>query len=195
MAERRLIYEDPRVGQPYVMRSYLAPERDSGDQEEAAALTVLAEVLGGGTTSLLSEKLQFDDRKAVYTSAYYSGKSLDDTTFDLILAPAPGVTLEQLEAELDEVIANFLEEGIAPGRLDRIKSLLNADQIYARDDVYQVANRYGRALTQGLTVEDVQAWPGLLQDVTEEDVLNAARKVFNRDKAVTGYMKASEVTQ
>ena len=195
MAERRLIYEDPRVGQPYVMRSYLAPERDSGDQEEAAALTVLAEVLGGGTTSLLSEKLQFDDRKAVYTSAYYSGKSLDDTTFDLILAPAPGVTLEQLEADLDEVIANFLEEGIAPGRLDRIKSLLNADQIYARDDVYQVANRYGRALTQGLTVEDVQAWPGLLQNVTEEDVLNAARKVFNRDKAVTGYMKASEVTQ
>ena len=36
MAERRLIYEDPRVGQPYVMRSYLAPERDSGDQEAGA---------------------------------------------------------------------------------------------------------------------------------------------------------------
>lgn len=195
MAERRLIYEDPRVGQPYVMRSYLAPERDSGDQEEAAALTVLAEVLGGGITSILSEKLQFDDRKAVYTSAYYGGKSLDDTTFDLIVAPAPGVTLEQLETAMDEVIANFLEEGIDPGQLERIKMLLNADQIYARDDVYQVANRYGRALTQGLTVEDVQAWPDLLQQVTAEDVLAAARNVFNRDKAVTGYMKAPEVTQ
>lgn len=76
MAERRLIYEDPRVGQPYVMRSYLAPERDSGQQDEAAALTVLAEILGGGITSLLSEKLQFDESKAVYTSAYYNGKSL-----------------------------------------------------------------------------------------------------------------------
>src|SRR6056297_2631000 len=29
MAERRLSFEDPRVAQPYVMRTYLAPERDS----------------------------------------------------------------------------------------------------------------------------------------------------------------------
>lgn len=195
MAERRLIYEDPRVGQPYVMRSYLAPERDSGDQDEAAALTVLAEILGGGITSLLSEKLQFDESKAVYTSAYYSGKSLDDTTFDLIVAPAAGVTLQEIEDAMDEVIATFLEEGINEEQLERIKMQLRADEIYGRDDVNQVANRYGRALTQGLTVEDVQAWPGVLQAVTADDVLAAARKVFNRDKAVTGWMKAPEVTQ
>ena len=195
MAERRLIYEDPRVGQPYVMRSYLAPERDSGDQDEAAALTVLAEILGGGITSLLSEKLQFDESKAVYTSAYYSGKSLDDTTFDLIVAPAAGVTLQEIEDAMDEVIATFLEEGINEEQLERIKMQLRADEIYGRDDVNQVANRYGRALTQGLTIEDVQAWPGVLQAVTADDVLAAARKVFNRDKAVTGWMKAPEVTQ
>ncbi|KZY29905.1 zinc protease [Roseovarius sp. HI0049] len=195
MAERRVIYEDPRVGQPYVMRSYLAPERDSGDQQEAAALTVLAEILGGGITSLLSEKLQFDESKAVYTSAFYSGKSLDDTTFDLVVAPAAGVTLQEIETAMDEVIANFLEEGIDEDQLARIKMQLKADEIYARDDVNQVANRYGRALTQGLTVEDVQAWPDILQQVTAEDVLAAARKVFDRDKAVTGWMKTPEVTQ
>ena len=37
-AERRLTYKDPRVSQPYVQRSYLAPERDRGEQEQAAAL-------------------------------------------------------------------------------------------------------------------------------------------------------------
>ena len=34
---------------------------------------------------------------------------------------------------------------------------LRAAQVYARDDVDSIANRYGRALTQGLTVADVQA--------------------------------------
>lgn len=36
-AARRLSYEDPRVSQPYLLRGYLAPERDSGDQRAAAA--------------------------------------------------------------------------------------------------------------------------------------------------------------
>ena len=95
MAERRMIFRDARVAQPYLSRSYLAAERDSGAQEEAAALTLLAEILGGGSTSVLTGALQFDSRIAVQTGVYYSGLSLDDTTFNLVVVPAAGVTLEQ----------------------------------------------------------------------------------------------------
>ena len=65
LAERRLVLEDPRVGQPYVARSYIAPERDSGAQEKAAALTMLSEVLGGGPTALLDETLQIESQTTV----------------------------------------------------------------------------------------------------------------------------------
>ncbi|MGJ8590537.1 MAG: M16 family metallopeptidase, partial [Yoonia sp.] len=95
-AERRVIFRDPRVAQEYVSRSYLAPERDPGDQTTAAALTILAEILGGGTTSYLAEKLQFDTQVATYSSAYYQGQALDDTTFDLVVVPRPDVTLEDI---------------------------------------------------------------------------------------------------
>ena len=195
MAERRMVFEDARVAQPYVTRSYLAPERDSGAQEEAAALTLLAEILGGGTTSLMAEKLQFDTQRAVSTGAYYWGTALDDTTFSLVVVPAPGVTLQEAEEAMDEVIETFLETGVDPEQLERIKMQVRASQIYARDDVGQLANRYGRALTQGLTVEDVQAWPEILEAVTAEDIVAAARDVFDRDKSVTGWLKAPEVTQ
>jgi len=67
-AERRLIFRDARVAQPYLSRSYIAPERDSGAQETAAALTMLAELLGGGTTSYMAEKLQFDTQVSTYTA-------------------------------------------------------------------------------------------------------------------------------
>jgi len=193
LSERRMVMEDARVAQPYVMRSYLAPERDAGAQEEAAALTVLAELLGGSpVNSVLPEKLQFDSKVAIYSSAFYSGLSLDDTTFGLVVVPAPGVSLQDAEDAMDAAIAEFLVEGVDAEDFARIKAQIKADEIYSRDDTSRLARRYGQALTQGLTVADVQAWPGILQAVTEEDVLNAARQVFDRDRAVTGWLTRPE---
>ncbi len=195
LAERRLVMEDPRVGQPYVARSYIAPERDSGAQEKAAALTMLAEVLGGGPTALLDEALQFETQTAVFSRASYRGGSLDDTTFDIYVAPAAGVTLQEAEIAMDQVIEDFLVNGVPEGVLDRIKKQVRASEIYSRDSISGLANKYGRALTTGLTVEDVQTWPDVLQAVTEDDVMAAAREVFDRKQSVTGYLKAPEVTQ
>ena len=189
-APRRLVFEDPRVAQPYVIRTYLAPERDPGAQEKAAALTLLAELLGGGQTSVLSQKLQFDAPTAVYASAFYSGQSYDDTTFGLIVVPSEGVSLEEAEAAMDTAVAEFLEEGIDTAKLERIKFQIGAQEIYARDNVSGLARKYGSALTSGLTVEDVQAWPEVLQAVTEEDILTGAREIFDRDASVTGYLTA-----
>jgi len=191
MAARRLTMQDPRVSQPYLIRSYLAPERDSGNQERAAALTMLAEILGGGTTSLMAEKLQFDEQIAVQSSVWYDGESLDDTTIKLAVVPVPGVTLPEAEAAMDAVIDGFLETGVDAEQLERIKMQVRAAQIYARDDVNGLANRYGAALASGLTIQDVQDWPTILQNVTAEDVMTAARDVFQLKNSVTGYLTAS----
>jgi zinc protease len=191
-AERRLTMRDARVAQPYVSRSYLAPERDSGAQEQAAALTMLSEVLGGGQTSVLTEKLQFESQIAVYSGVFYNGMSLDDTTFDVVVVPSAGVSLQEAEDAMDAAIAEFMETGVDSEQLDRIKMQLRAAQIYARDNVDRIANRYGRALTSGLTVADVQAWPDLLQAVTEDDIMQAARDVFDRNASVTGWLMRPE---
>ncbi|WP_238371894.1 M16 family metallopeptidase [Heliomarina baculiformis] len=195
-AARRLTYKDARVAQPYVSRSYLAPERDPGDQERAAALTVLAEMLGGGTTSFLAEKLQFDNPTAVWTGAFYNGKSLDKTTFDMIVVPSDGVSLSEAEAALDEALAAFMERGVDMEQLERIKMQLRASQIYARDNVDGIGQRYGSALAIGLTVQDVQDWPDVLQAVTADDIMQAARDLFREESSVTGWlMRDTEVTQ
>jgi zinc protease len=194
-AERRVIFRDPRVAQEYVSRSYLAPERDPGDQTTAAALTILAEILGGGTTSYLAEKLQFDTQVATYSSAYYQGQALDDTTFDLVVVPRPDVTLEAAEDAMDAAISTFLKEGVDPEQLKRIKAQMRAEQIYSRDSAERVANRYGRALAIGLSVQDVHDWPDVLEAVTAEDIMQAARDVFNPAASVTGWLMREEVTQ
>lgn len=196
LAERRLEMRDARVSEPFMMRSYLAPHRQSGNQKEAAALVYLAELLGGsGTTSLLAKKLQFEDPKAVYSYAFYDGTALDSGSFGFGLAPLPGVTPQEAEAAMDQVVADFMAAGPDPAAFARIKTQLGASEIYAQDNVEALARRYGEALSVGLTVEDIKAWPEVLQSVTPDDVMEAARKVLDRRAAVTGWLLPEENDQ
>lgn len=189
LAERRLVLEDERVSEPYVLRTYLAPERDPGNQREAAALTVLAELLGGnGQTSVLARALQFDRKVAVYSAAFYDGTSIDDATFGLVVTPAQGVSLAEAEAALDKVLAGFLKDGPDPAALERIRTQVRASEIYARDDVQSLANRYGQELSVGLTMTDIDTWDEALSAVTAEDVMAVAQKVLDRKNAVTGWL-------
>jgi len=196
LSERRLVMEDARVGQPYLTRNYLAFERDSGSQEKAAALEVLAELLGGSpATSILAGKLVFDRQIALRASAFYNGTTYDDTSFGFLVIPNHGVSLAKAEAALDRAIAEFLEEGIAPEQLARVKRRAHAARIYANDSALSLARRYGRALTAGLTLDDIAAWPAILQAVTEEDVMAAAHEVLDRHSAVTGWLKQPEAAE
>ena len=191
-AERRLTYTDPRVSQPYLSRSYLAPERDSGAQKEVAALVYLSDLLGGSPfTSALGQALQFDSQIAVYTGAGYDGSNLDDSTFNITVAPSEGVSLSEAEAAMDQAIADFMAKPIDPAQMDSIRMQLRASEIYALDNVEGLANRYGAALSQGLAIQDVQDWPQILQDVTESDIKAVAASVLNRDQSVTGWVVSS----
>lgn len=189
IAQRRVIYEDARVANPYVSIEYLAPERNAGDQEEAAALTLLAEILAGsGFTSVLPREMQLDDERSLFVGAYYSGTSLDETTFTLINMPLPGTPLEQAEADILAEVEEFLEEGIDPAQFERIRFQIEAARIYEEDDASGLARAYGRALASGLTVADVQSWPDVLAATTIEDVMDAAREIFGQDATTIGYL-------
>ena len=188
-APRRIEYVDERVSQPYVVRSYLAPERNSGDPRSAAALVLLADILGDGQASVLQRKLQFETQEALYASASYSGVSLDKTSFGIYIVPAADVTLLDAEAALDRAISEFLEEGVDEAQLARLKTQYRAAGIYAQDNVNGLANAYGRALTSGLTLEDIHAWPDILQSITSDEIIAAATQVFDLNSSVTGWIR------
>ena len=190
IVERRLIFEDERVSQPYITRTYLAAERDPGQQREAAALTLLADLIGSdGIQSILGKTLQLDNKKAIYTNAYYNGLSYDDTNFSLIVVPNNDVTLLDIEVELDKVINTFISNGIDEDHLERIKFQYKAQQIYSLDSAYSQARRFGVGLTSGLTIEDVLAWPKIIQDIKSSEILAAAVSLFKKESSVTGWIR------
>ena len=191
LAERRVIFEDQRVASPYLVRIYLAQNRQSGNQEQAAALSLLADLLGSsGIASELGRNLQLEQEIAVSTGAWYSGDSLDPDEFGLFVVPSQGVSLADAEAAMDEVLANFATEGVDPVQLARVKATRLANEIYGMDDQFHLAQRYGAALTTGLTLDDVAAWPQVLDAVSAEDIMQAAAEVLQMRRSVTAYLRA-----
>lgn len=185
---RRMEMHDARVAQPRLVRSYLAPERNAGDQGTAAALTVLAELLGGSMqTSVLGQKLAIPG-KAIWVGASYDGLAVDQTTFTIAMVPAEGIEPEKAEAMLDDVLANFLKTGLNPDDLELVKTRIRAAQIYARDSAHGRAYDYGQGLATGLTIEDVNDWPDVLASVTAEDVSEVAQTLLNSKATVTGWL-------
>ena len=202
LAERRLVFEDARVGTPYVSRMYLAPVRRAGDQSQAAALQMLAALLGGSsTTSVLERRLNFEQGIALSAWAGYNGMARDYGTFSLGIAPVDGVSLEDAEAALDAAVADFLEDGVDQAQFDRVRRQIRASEIYALDDMQGRARQYGVGLSVGLGVDDISGWVDALDAVTPDDVIAAGQFLLDRRNSVTGYLtqpaatSPSEVTQ
>jgi len=188
VAPRSLTFADPRVEQPIMQREYLVPSFAAAKPGESAALEVLAHILGSGSNSRLYTALVMDQHVAVGAGAWYESSAIDMTKFGIYCAPRPGTTLPQLEAAADAVIAQVAGKGITPEELERGKTKLIADAIYAHDSQASMARWFGEALTTGSSVADVEHWPDRIRAVTAEQVQEAARHWLDKRRSVTGYL-------
>ena len=194
-AARRVVLRDARVDTPRFQRMYLTPSYNTGADGEGAALELLAQILGGGTTSRLYTKLVIDEKVAILAGSWYSGDFLDSGSIGLYGAPAPGNDEVALEAAIDAVLEDVVTNGVTEEELADAKNLLIADTIYAVDSQTRLARIFGVALTSGQTVEDVQSWPERIQQVTLQQVQDAAKKYLRMESSVTGLLLPPEAEQ
>jgi len=187
-AAKRVVLRDGRVRQASWSRSYLAPSRHAGAIEQSYPLEVLAEILGGGTTSRLYRALVIEQRVAVSAGAWYDGVAYDLTRFGLHATPTRSGDVATVEKAMDAEIARLLADGVTDEEVERVKSRMLAEAVYARDSLYIAARVFGEALTAGLTVEDVEAWPDRIRAVTAAQVNAAARAVLQSKASVTGVL-------
>ena len=187
-AERRLTFADLRVTQPSLQRSYLVPSHTTAKDKEDDALEMLSYVLGGGANSRLYRALVIEKRLATTAGSWYQGTSLDATRFGIYGTPAAGVPLEKLEAAIDAEVETLLDGGPNEEELERAKSRLIADFVYAQDNQSQLARQYGAALTTGSTVQAVLERPERLRAVTAGEVRDVARRYLDKRRSVTGYL-------
>jgi len=186
-APREVELADPRVRQPLWLRSWLAPSFSAGASEHAYALEVLAEVLGGTSTSRLYRALVIDRRIATSIGASYRGSALDRSSFRIYASPQANVDLEKLEGAIEGELEKLLgDEPITGDEVERATQRMVAEAIYARDSLSTAVRSFGVALATGRTVEDVERWPERIGAITADEVNAAAAHVLEAEKSVTG---------
>ena len=73
--------------------------------------------------------------------------------------------MPDLENEIDAVIAEIIAKGVAADELERAKTRMIADAVYAQDSQASMARWFGVALSTGSTVRDVLTWPDRIKAV------------------------------
>lgn len=187
-AARRVVLKSSRVRHPSWSRTYLAPSYTTATGAEAYALQVLAEILGSNATSRLYRSLVIDQAVAASASAWYSADGLDSGEFGISGSPRIGIGIDVVETAFSVQIKRLLSGGVSADEVARAKRSLKADAIYARDSLSAGPNIFGRALTSGRTIEDVENWPERIGAVTPANVDAAAKVVFRDNRSVTSIL-------
>lgn len=187
-AERRVIMRDARASSPSWQRQYLTAAARNLPAREELALSLLADIVGGGNQSRLYQKLTVEQKIAAYAGAWFSADNLDYGTLGVYAAPNTGVSVEQVEKAVDEVLADVAAKGVTQEELDRSRNSVIASATYLLDSQDKLARVFGVALTTGQSIADVLNWEKDMATVTLEDVNKAARTAFERKASVTGIL-------
>jgi zinc protease len=117
------------------------------------------------------------------------GSAMEDTRLSIYAVPAGDVALEDLERAVDETLRRLPDEALDASSIERAKTRLVAETIYASDSQSSLARIYGSALAIGETIEDVRRWPAQIEALTRDDLIAAAERVLIPRRSVTGLLR------
>ena len=143
-------------------------------------------IAAGGATSRLYQSLVADEQVASSAGGWYSGLYLDSGTIGIYAVAADGVPLDRVEQSIDRVLHDLRANGATQAEVDRAKKQFLAEFVYESDSQVALARRYGSGLALGLTVEQIDRWPGSIAQVTLDDVRKVANKYLDLRRSVTG---------
>jgi zinc protease len=150
---------------------------------------VLSEILGGSTVSRLYRSLAVDGGIAIDAGSAYGPDSLDATSFVIWGSPRPGRDLKEIEAGVEKVIAELLKSGVTEDEVARAKQQLQDGAVLARDNLQTAPRLIGSALMSGRDVQEIEAWPDRIGEVTAAEVNEAARTLFRPEVTVTSELR------
>jgi zinc protease len=178
---KRVIVKAP-AELPYVRLAYKAPAlRDPENEWEPFALSLLAELLGGGDAARLHEILVREKRLATSVGAEYDMISRGPGMVFLYAAAAHGKSGLELEASLREIVTRVAKEGVSAEELERAKVQQIAQTVYKRDSFFAQALEIGMLEASGLSFRDAERIPQQLRAISAEQVRMVASKYFVDD--------------
>jgi zinc protease len=190
--ERRLVMHHVNVKHPSWSRDYMAPSTAYGNKEQAIALFVLAQLLGEGKSSRLYQSIVVEQKLATAIWVDYNGFTMGPSVLSIGITPEQGVDLGNVEKALDKELQRAVHEGFSDEELNRAKTLLKAETIYARDGLTGMARIMGWLRICGLDKDYFTRWPELIDAVTVPQINQAAKETLQITRSVTATLLPQE---
>jgi zinc protease len=185
---RQITLRNARVRDPWLQRYYLVPSYRTAKAREAEALELLLKVIVADGSSRLQGKPGADEKAAGSISGRYLGYGRDYSVLSLAARASNG-DLGAVEAGVDAMLDDIRKAGVTQLELENAKkSALLDHQLYDSDEPAKLAERYGRALAEGRTIQQVEGWPDAISKVTTEDIRTVANDCLDARHAVTGWL-------
>lgn len=159
---------------PALYLGFNVPSRHTGKAGEAEALRLLAGVMDEGFSARLETRLVREQRVAAAVSSGYDAFARGDTLFVITAVPAPGLTLNELEAAVLAEVEKLKVEPVTAQELNRVYAGLLADDVFSRDSVREQASSIGRLESVGSSWRALEEWPQALRSITPDAVREAA---------------------
>jgi len=181
---------------PYILMGYKVPVLNSAENEtDVYALEVLTGILDGGASARLASRLVRGKQIAVSAGAGYNLVSRLPELFMLDATPAEGQTVFDMEYALKEEIYNLKSELVSADELQRVKAQVLASAVYERDSNFYQAMQLGMLETVGIGWKKVDEYVKKVNQITAEQVRDAARKYLLEDQLSIAYLDPQPITK
>ncbi|WP_457643256.1 M16 family metallopeptidase [Persephonella sp.] len=169
---RKEVIKKPQITRAYVAVGWQAPPVSS---KESFTATVLEEILTGGRTSVLYQKLRETGMVQAIYGGYLSHRGTSQFLFYFITEPSK---VEQVKKELFKILDGYRKEGVPEELVENAKRKIINSEVFAREEVTHDAQSLGYAAS---VVEDIYYdvnFTKNIKKVTKEDVDRFIKKYF-----------------
>jgi zinc protease len=99
-----------------------------------------------------------------------------------------------VETALREQLSKLIREGVSPEELQRVKAQVTANEVYKRDSVFYQAMQIGQMESIGLTHKAIPIMLRKIQEVTAQQVQDAAKEIFNDDHLIIAVLDPQPIS-
>lgn len=175
--EMNLAVQVPNIFMAWNVKSL----KTAKNPQDAYALTIIQNLLDGGISSRLQDRLVRDRKALTAISVSYDPYNRGDSLFLVSAVPAEGTDLNQAQNLIQKELDLFKTELVNQTELAGIKSNFVSNFIYSQDDIVGQARMIGLLDINGLDYRMIDTLSEHFEKVTPQDIQRIANVFFVRD--------------
>ena len=184
-----------RTQLPSLMYGFNVPAlATASNPRDVQALRLISALLDGGYSARMATRLERGQELISGGGAGYNPFTRGDSLFSI--SATPNTQKKKTLADVEKGIWQLLEElkttPPTADELERVRAQVIAELVYSQDSISNQANTIGMLETVGLSWKLMDSELDDLKNVTPQDIQNAARTYFTRDRLSIAHVLPEE---